>query len=206
MLLRQPAASTTNSLNPSILEGMVADRDQVFFSDRKALRAWFEKNSSREVGIWAVYYKQSTGLSDMSWTALVEECLCFGWIDSVPGKVDDQRTKHYISPRKPTSGWSARNKQLLKRLQAEGLIAEQGLQAIKKAKANGSWMKLDLSEKLVVPEELGKELKRSKVFAKAWEELSSARKRTFLEGLYGAKTMPTKLKKIEQLKKDLGLG
>ena len=183
---------------------MVADREHVFFSDRRSLRLWLENNGSRGLGVWAVYYKKSTGLSDMSWDALVEECLCFGWIDSVPGKVDDQKTKHYISPRKPTSGWSARNKKLVKRLMAEGLMTEVGIQAVKRAKANGSWMKLVLSEKLVVPKELQSELNRSKSFARAWDGISESRKRTFLEGLYSAKTLPTKLKKIAQLKAELG--
>ena len=183
---------------------MALEREEVFFRDRAALRVWLQNNQSRQSGIWAIYYKQSTGLSDMGWDALVEECLSFGWIDSVPGKVDDQRTKHYISPRKPTSGWSTRNKKLVKKLQDQGLMADSGLLAIKIAKANGSWMKLDLSEKLVIPAELEAEFKKAKSFATAWTKLSNARKRTFLEGFYGAKAMPTKLKKIDLLKAELG--
>jgi uncharacterized protein YdeI (YjbR/CyaY-like superfamily) len=65
-------------------------------------------------------------------------------------------------------------------------------------------MKLVLSEKLVVPKELQSELNRSKSFARAWDGISESRKRTFLEGLYSAKTLPTKLKKIAQLKAELG--
>ena len=56
-----------------------------------------------------------------------EECLCFGWIDSKPGKIDDQRTALLCTPRRPGSGWSTVNKDRLEGLLASGLVLQPGL-------------------------------------------------------------------------------
>ena len=106
---------------------MAVNREERFFATRTELRNWLANNFNKTEGIWAIFYKKSSGLGDLSWEAIVEECLCFGWIDSLPGKVDETRTKIYISPRKANSGWSRRNKALLIELQKSGLIEQPGL-------------------------------------------------------------------------------
>jgi uncharacterized protein YdeI (YjbR/CyaY-like superfamily) len=65
-----------------------------------------------------------------------EECLCFGWIDSKPGKIDDQRTALLCTPRRPGSGWSTVNKDRLEGLLASGLVLHPGLDVIERAKAD----------------------------------------------------------------------
>jgi len=71
----------------------VKNREEVFFASRQALRGWLSEHVHQANGIWAIFYKKSTGVSDLSWDAIVEECLCFGWIDSLPGKVDASKKK-----------------------------------------------------------------------------------------------------------------
>ena len=83
------------------------DRVEVFFASRQELRGWLSEHVQQANGIWAIFYKKSTGGSDLSWEAIVEECLCFGWIDSLPGNVDATKTKIYISTRKNLVGLSA---------------------------------------------------------------------------------------------------
>jgi uncharacterized protein YdeI (YjbR/CyaY-like superfamily) len=178
-------------------------RCDVFFDDRAALREWLSAHHGREVGIWAHFYKASTGRSDLSWEALVEECLCFGWIDSLPGKVDDLRTKVYIAPRKPRSGWSRRNKFVVAALQERGLMAAPGTAAIERAKTNGSWERFDLAESLVVPAELSAELDTAAEFQKAWSGLTEARQRQFLQQIYDARTPATRARRIAQIKEGL---
>ena len=82
------------------------------FLFRQELRGWLSEHVNQANGIWAIFYKKSTVVSDLSWEAIVEECLCFGWIDSLPGNVDATKTKIYFSTRKKSS-WSQRNKALL---------------------------------------------------------------------------------------------
>ena len=183
---------------------MAEIRRDLFFADRRSLRNWLAKNFDQEQGIWTVFYKKSTGLSDLSWEAIVEECLCFGWIDSLPGKVDENRTRIYISPRKANSGWSRRNKELLIDLQKRGLIESPGVAAIDRAKANGSWERFDLAEALVIPNELQSALNENPEFASQWITLSESKKRQSLQQIYDAKTEGTRLKRINALRHSLG--
>ena len=178
---------------------MTIQADEISFSSRADLRRWLAENHQRPKGIWAVYHKQSTGLSDLSWDALVEECLCFGWIDSLPGKVDDLRTKTYISPRKPGSGWSARNKAKIIELQALGLIETSGLQAIERAKSSGSWTLFDLAEAQVVPEVLSAVFASNSELAEAWGLLTDAQRKAKLQNFYLAKSDATRDKRVAEI-------
>jgi len=136
----------------------------------------------------------------MSWEVLVEECLCFGWIDSLPGKVDEEKTKIYISPRKADSGWSRRNKLILPELEANGLMTDAGRAVIERAKSNGSWERFDLAEALVVPEELQAAFSQDNAFRDAWALLTDSKKRQFLQQIYDAKTFETRQKRIASIR------
>ena len=72
----------------------------------------------------------------MRWEEVVQEALCFGWIDSTVKKVDDERRKQLFTPRNPKSGWSKVNKNYVKKLTANNLMHESGLQKIKIAFKN----------------------------------------------------------------------
>lgn len=181
------------------------NRQEIFFADRTALRNWLAQNfhQGQGQGVWAIFHKKATGLSDLSWEAIVEECLCFGWIDSLPGKVDENKTKIYIAPRKSNSGWSRRNKEHLVDLQERGLIEAPGVAAIERAKANGSWERFDLAEALVIPDELQSALNDEPEFASQWQSLSESKKRQSLQQIYDAKSEGTRLKRIDALRQSL---
>jgi uncharacterized protein YdeI (YjbR/CyaY-like superfamily) len=130
----------------------LAAAELVEWVDRAGWRGWLEANHASATGVWLVMHRREarSGLYEMA----VEEALCFGWIDSTAGRVDDERGKLYFAPRKSTSGWAATNKARIERLMAEGRMAPAGLAAIERAKANGSWSLLDSVERLEVPEDL----------------------------------------------------
>ena len=182
---------------------MPIEREEIFFASRQALRDWLSKNSGRATGIWAVYPKKSSGQSDLSWEAIVEECLCAGWIDSLPGKVDDVTTKTYISPRKKNSGWSRRNKDLLVDLEKRHLMTDAGRAVVQEARANGSWTRFDLAEDLIISDELARLFKSDKQFARDWDALSDARKRQFLQRIYDAKTEETRMRRMLETKESI---
>jgi len=130
------------------------DAPQVHADDRATWQAWLEANHANASGAWLVTWRARPGRVGLEYEAAVEEALCFGWVDSTAGRVDDDRGKLYFAPRKPRSGWAATNKARVERLIAAGLMAPAGLAAIERAKANGSWEILDSVERLEVPEDL----------------------------------------------------
>jgi uncharacterized protein YdeI (YjbR/CyaY-like superfamily) len=128
------------------------DAPLVDFVGRRTWRSWLEANHATSKGVWLVMNRREARAS--LYETAVEEALCFGWIDSTAGRVDDERGKLYFAPRKANSGWAATNKARLERLLAEGRMAPAGLAAIERAKANGSWTLLDSVERLEVPKDL----------------------------------------------------
>lgn len=172
--------------------GVTRQREWVEFTSRAQLRVWLSRNHRREQGVWAVYPKSSTGQSDMSWDAVVEECLCVGWIDSLPGKVDELRTRTYISPRKPGSGWSRRNQQIVDRLIAEGRMQPAGLRTVERAKADGSWSLFDAAEDMIVPDVLLHALVEYPGAQEGFDAYPDGTKKALLQWVYTARREQTR--------------
>jgi uncharacterized protein YdeI (YjbR/CyaY-like superfamily) len=129
------------------------DAPRIHAEDRATWRAWLEANHATETGVHLVSWKRGFGPS-VPYEEAVEEALCFGWIDSSGGTIDERRSKLYFAPRKPRSGWAATNKARVERLLAAGRMAPAGLAAIERARENGSWTLLDAVEQGVVPDDL----------------------------------------------------
>src|SRR5690606_36061243 len=121
---------------------------------------WLRENHTKKRGVWLIQYKKDSGKPTVSWSDAVDEALCFGWIDSVKRKRDDESTIQFFSKRKPTSTWSKINKEKVDRLIEKGLMTAAGLECIKKAKENGAWWQLDEVETLKVPKDLAAAFKR----------------------------------------------
>jgi uncharacterized protein YdeI (YjbR/CyaY-like superfamily) len=130
------------------------DAPWVEADDRATWRAWLEANHATASGAWLVTWRPRSGRVGLDYEAAIEEALCFGWVDSTGGRVDDDRGKLYFAPRKPRSGWAATNKARVERLIVAGRMAPAGLAAIERARANGSWELLDSVERLEVPDDL----------------------------------------------------
>jgi hypothetical protein len=73
---------------------------------REQWRRWLAKHHASSPGIWLVRHKQHTGVKAMPYEDLVSEALCFGWVDSLIKRLDDNRYAIKVTPRKPTSKWS----------------------------------------------------------------------------------------------------
>jgi uncharacterized protein YdeI (YjbR/CyaY-like superfamily) len=121
---------------------------------RAEWRAWLKKNHKRDQGVWLVTYKKATGQPRVEYDDAVEEALCFGWVDSKPAKLDDERSMLWFAPRKAKTGWSAPNQKRVAKMIAEGLMHASGLAKVEAAKADGSWGKLDAIERLEIPDDL----------------------------------------------------
>ena len=130
------------------------DYEQVLVSSRAEWREWLEANADTSPGIWLVMPRRGNDDPAPTYDEVVEEALCFGWIDSTVRTRDERVALQLLTPRKPSSTWSASNKERLARLIPAGLMTERGLRVVEAAKANGSWEILDSVERLEVPDDL----------------------------------------------------
>ncbi len=181
--------------------GRAIDSLPSFFpSDRAAWREWLQQHHDHSTGVWLIYFKKAAGRSSLSYNEIVEEALCFGWIDSLPRKRDHETAMLLITPRKPKSVWSQLNKQRVEQLIAAGLMTEAGSKRISRAKANGSWNALEASnlaaESNRLPPELKKAFQENKAAATHFGEFSLSVRRQFLSWILSAKTDATKQKRI----------
>lgn len=165
---------------------------------RAEWRAWLEQHHAHSGGVWLISYKKATGKPYVEYDQAVEEALCFGWIDSRPGALDDQRSMRWFSPRKPGTGWSRLNKERVERLSAAGLMAPAGLAKVEAARRDGSWSALDAVEALEVPPDLAVALAQYPLAQQHFEAFPRTAKRAILEWVAGAKTPATRAKRIEE--------
>jgi len=169
---------------------------------RSQWRKWLEKNHSSSPGVWLIYYKKDSGKRKFDYADAVEEALCFGWIDSQPRKIDDERSALKFTPRKTKSVWSKLNKQRIENLIEQKLMTSAGLDKIELAKKNGSWDTLNSSDLHAdnnsMPDELKKALSKNKKNLANFLAFSTSYRKRFLFWIDSAKTPGTKAARIEQ--------
>ncbi|MGG5817714.1 YdeI/OmpD-associated family protein [Falsiroseomonas sp. HW251] len=174
-----------------------ADHLRIAVGGRAALRAWLAANHASSGSIWLVTWRKPDP-RHLPYDAIVEEALCWGWVDSLPRRLDESRTMLRLSPRRRGSAWSALNKARIERLEAAGLMAPPGLAAVARAKADGSWSKLDAVETLAEPADLVAALARHPPAAAHWAAFPRSARRGILEWIEQARTPVTRVKRVEE--------
>jgi uncharacterized protein YdeI (YjbR/CyaY-like superfamily) len=174
------------------------DLPQTHVETREAWRAWLEAEHAASKGTWLVSWKQHTGRPAVGYDASVEEALCFGWVDSLVRKLDEDRSMLLFTPRKPTSNWSRPNKQRVERLIAEGRMTPAGLALVEEAKRRGTWTALDEVEDGVVPDDLAEAFDRHPGSREQWDGFPRGVRRGILEWILNAKRPETRAKRLEE--------
>lgn len=170
---------------------------RVEVATRAEWRAWLEANQARGEGVWLVYRKKAAG-GVFGAADAAEEALCFGWIDSLPRKLDAERTMLLVAPRKRGSNWSALNKARAERLIAAGLMRPRGAATIAAAKADGSWSALDAVEALAVPDDLAAAFERHRPARAKWDAFPPSVRRGILEWIVNARSPETRARRVEE--------
>jgi uncharacterized protein YdeI (YjbR/CyaY-like superfamily) len=161
-------------------------------------RAWLEQNHTRAEGVWLITYKKATGKPRIEYEEAVEQALCYGWIDSKPNKLDDERSLLWFAPRKAGTGWSKPNKDRVAKLMAAGLMAPAGLAKVEAAKADGSWFTLDSVETLEMPVDLGQALAANPAANGHFDAFPRSVKRGILEWIANAKRPETRARRVDE--------
>jgi uncharacterized protein YdeI (YjbR/CyaY-like superfamily) len=178
--------------------GKLDDALRVHPETRAEWREWLAANHDSCVGAWFVSWKKHTGRPAVAYDEAVSEALAFGWVDSVPRTLDDDRSMLWYASRKPGSAWSRPNKERVARLEAEGRMAPAGAAVVAAARADGSWSKLDDVEDLVVPSDLAAAFVEHPGSADEWEAFPRSAKRGILEWIVQAKKPETRAKRVAE--------
>lgn len=177
---------------------MPRDFERVEVRSIDELRQWLTEHHNQSESIWLVTWKKRHPYY-LAYGDVVDEALCFGWIDSLPRKLDDERTMHLLSPRKRGSAWSAVNRTKAARLIADARMTAAGLAKIEQAKSDGSWDRLAQVDAIEPPEDLSAAFDKAPRAARDnWNAFSRSSRRGILEWIVLAKRADTRRRRIAE--------
>ncbi len=146
-----------------------------------------------------IFYKKHTGKPNISYDAAVEEALCFGWIDSIIRRIDDEKFERKFTPRTGKSRWSRLNRQRACRMIREGRMTAAGLIIIRKAKKNGEWLKNVSGEKeFAMPAFMREALAANTKALDNFNKLARSYKRQYVGWVASAKKEETRQRRLEE--------
>lgn len=174
--------------------------NKVEIASREELRSWLKDNHDQQESVWLVTYKKSEPDKYVSRWEVLDELICFGWIDGIRRKLDDKRTMQLISRRK-VEHWAKTYKERAAKLIDEGKMHESGLKAIQISKSNGLWNFMEDVDNLIVPEDLSQELSKHDGATDFFDSINPSSKRFVLRWIKLAKTEKTRKNRIDKLAK-----
>jgi uncharacterized protein YdeI (YjbR/CyaY-like superfamily) len=168
-------------------------------TNREDWRQWLEKNHDKEKEVWLIFYKKHTAKLRVHYDDAVEEALCFGWIDSIVKRIDDEKYAQKFTPRKPGSKWSQLNKKRVEKMIKEDRMTEAGLALINAAKKSGKWEQfISQPKELIIPPVVITALSANK---KAWENfnnLAPSYQRQYVGWITTAKKEETRQRRLNE--------
>ena len=174
-------------------------KPKLYASSREEWRSWLKKNHAKAEEVWLVYYKKHTGKSSINYTDSVEEALCFGWIDGIKKRIDEEKYTHRFTPRKAKSKWSPLNIRLAKKMIKEGKMTQKGLASFnKKMNYDEDILNARNAKEILFTPEIEEALKANK---KAWEHfnnLAPSYKKQYVGWLISAKRPETRERRLEE--------
>jgi uncharacterized protein YdeI (YjbR/CyaY-like superfamily) len=170
--------------------------------DLAAWRSWLAAHHDRGRGVWVGSWRKASGRDRVPYAELVEEAICFGWIDSTVNILDEERGLQLMTPRRPKSGWTRLNRNRVAALEAEGRMTDAGRRAVEVARANGWWTLYDAVEDLVEPDDLAEALDASPAARAAWDALPPSTRKQLLWSILTAARPATRATRITKIVSD----
>jgi len=167
--------------------------ETLHFASAKDWRNWLAQHHASSAGIWFVFYKQHTKQKSISYEEMVRGALCFGWIDSLVKRLDDDRYAMKVTPRQPTSKWSELNKKRWAELKAAELLTPAGLAA---APTNNAYAAKPAIPEL--PDYIASAFRKNSSAWKNFQGLAPSQRRNFVVWIHTAKRTQTREKRIRE--------
>lgn len=172
--------------------------EKIEVSSVQEINDWLHKNHAQKESVWLVTYKKIVPEKYVSTSDVLDELLCFGWIDGIRRKLDDIRTMQLISPRR-IEHWAKTYKDRAEKLIKEGKLQRAGFQSIENSKQMGLWDFMDDVDNLMIPKDLEEALTKNKEAKDFFYTINDSSKRFVLRWIKLAKTDKTRTSRIEQI-------
>lgn len=180
---------------------MPQDR-QLYVKDRDEWRSWLEQNYSTVKEVWLVFLKKQTGKPSIPYDDAVEEAVCFGWIDSLIKKLDEDTYARKFTPRTGKVGWSASNRARAEKMIEQGRMAEAGLRTIEEAKTIGNWIEergtYDQRRRWEMPSEFADVLAANETARNNFERLAASHRMDYIGWIATAKRSETRIRRAKE--------
>lgn len=174
--------------------------DEFYTSNRDDWRAWLEKNHDIKKEVWLIFYKKHTGKPNISYDDAVEEALCFGWIDSIVKRIDDEKFVRKFTPRKLDSKWSESNKKRASKMINEGKMTEAGMTLINQAEDRGTWQKSPtLKKDFTIPSYVEDALESNEKALENFNKLAKSYKKQYIGWVDSAKKEETRKRRLAEV-------
>ena len=163
-------------------------------------RHWLAQHHNREQEVWLVYFKVARGKTNIDYESSVEEALCFGWIDSIIQKIDEEKYARKFNPRRMDRKWSETNKRRVLKVIREGRMTEAGM-----AKVTFDVNEVDTSKPkpkrptVPMPEKMEQALKSRPGLWEAFQKISPSYRRNYILWLTDAKKPETFERRLQIL-------
>ena len=171
--------------------------EQVEIISLQQLRDWLQKNHAQKESIWLVTYKKNVEDKYVSVQQVLDELLCFGWIDGIRRKLDEEKTMQLIAPRK-VEHWTKTYKDRYAKLLKNNLVEDAGKEVVALSKKSGLWNFMDDVDALMKPADFTKELESYKNAILNFNAFGASSQRFILRWIKIAKTTDTRNKRIKQ--------
>ena len=173
----------------------------LYVSNRDDWRSWLAVNGERESVIWLIFYKKGSGKRSVPYNDAVEEALCFGWIDSILKRLDDEKYIQKFTPRKEKSSWSVLNVNRVRKMISQGRMTEKGLALFRYAEENGLLPEPGTKpgKDLIIPGFIADALSANNKAAIFFNSLAPSQKRLYILWIMDAKKEETRMKRLKEM-------
>lgn len=186
-------------------EGGTAERPAVFFDGPAAFRTWLEQHHDTASELWMGLHKRHVTDRGLTWEEAVPVALCFGWIDSVSQRIDEDSRRQRWTPRRPGSNWSAVNVAHVERLLGQGLMHPAGIAAFEARRADRTGVYSYERPTELTPEQVAA-VGADPAAAAFWEHTTAGYRRAAAAWLTEAKQEATRQRRLRQLVEDSAAG
>jgi len=162
-------------------------------------RDWLDQNYQNVKELWLIFYKANTGIPSISYDDALDEALCFGWIDSIIQRIDDEKYARKFTPRTNTNKWSEVNKRKVARLIRENRMTEAGLRKLPDLTGFDENIPAPRQNELVIPPKIEQAMRANPTAWENYNQLAPSMRRNYLGWVLSAKKAETINRRLKEV-------